>query len=527
MATEHVIFTVNFKFMKIDCDSSQIGSNDIYKSISIVTALLMVVYTIAFSTKQDSKPFLLPFQTDHTTISNAQNADYIQEANAPVQLDLQQIRERGKLIALTGADNTSYFIYKGSPMGYEYELLTLLAAHLKVDFEIIVVKDMQETFRMLNRGEGDIIADHLIVTKQQDKHVNFTSAVVNTRQVLIQRKPRGWETMSESKLNKKLVKNPIDLMGKKVCVPAGSPYFQRLQHLSEEIGGEIHIVEIAAGTDSEALMAMVDKGKVPFAVMDENTARLYHAFYKNTDIGTPLSFPQRIAWAVRENAPGLQQEVNTWLASVKKQPVFSDLYHKYYLNKKTTSNYYHSKHASANTISGYDRMIMKYAKELGWDWRLLASLIYQESKFNPEARSWVGASGLMQLMPNTAKNFGSNNPSDPEQSIKAGIAYIKWLDKYWSKSVTDKGERLKFIMASYNVGQEHIADAQRLAMKYKKNPQVWDKNVAYYVLQKSKPKYWSDPVVKYGYCRGKETFDYVSDVLQRFNHYKKLVRENA
>jgi membrane-bound lytic murein transglycosylase F len=178
-------------------------------------------------------------------------------------------------------------------------------------------------------------------------------------------------------------------------------------------------------------------------------------------------------------------------------------------------------------ISPYDKLIVRHAKEIGWDWRLLASLIYQESQFNPKAKSWAGASGLMQLMPATAENFGAANLEDPIQSLRAGTSYLKWLDKYWEKRVPDKNERLKFIMASYNVGQEHVADAQRLAKKYNKDPEVWDDNVAYFLLQKSSAKYCSDPVVKYGYCRGAEPFEYVNNILARYEHYKKLIKEEV
>jgi membrane-bound lytic murein transglycosylase F len=169
-------------------------------------------------------------------------------------------------------------------------------------------------------------------------------------------------------------------------------------------------------------------------------------------------------------------------------------------------------------------MIIKHAKELGWDWRLLASLIYQESHFDPKAKSWVGASGLMQLMPATAEFFGAQDVNDPIQSLKAGTSYIKWLDNYWKAKVPDRNERIKFIMASYNVGQEHVADAQRLAIKYKRNPERWDDNVAYFILQKSKQQFCHDPVVKYGYCRGTEPFNYVNEILDRYEHYKKLIR---
>ena len=439
---------------------------------------------------------------------------------APVQFDLKEIKKRKKLIALTGYNTTSYFIYKGSPMGFEYDLLAMFAKEIGVELEMVVVRDNMEMIRMLNNGEGDIIANHLIVTKDKEELVNFTTSVSQTRQVLVQR---------AHKQEKKLLRNPINLIGKEIFVTKNSPYSLRLKNLSQEIGGDIKIAEVSGFIDEEALMAQVAEGGISYTVADESLALISRSYYTNLDVETAIGFPQRVAWAVRENSPQLLEAVNNWLTSVKKESLYKDLYHKYYLNKKNGERFV--KHRvdlqKKQQISKFDKMIVRYARELGWDWRLLASLIYQESRFDPTAKSWVGASGLMQLMPATAKNFGIENLEDPEQSLKAGIAYIKWLDKYWKKKVPEKTERIKFIMASYNVGQEHISDAQRLALKYKKDPSKWEGNVAYFILHKSNPKYCNDPVVKFGYCRGRETYDYVNDVFRRFHHYKNLVRENA
>ena len=181
---------------------------------------------------------------------------------------------------------------------------------------------------------------------------------------------------------------------------------------------------------------------------------------------------------------------------------------------------------NSGKVSRYDEYIKKYSEEIGWDWRLLASLIYQESRFSPEVKSWAGAYGLMQLMPITAKRFGVNAKSTPEKQIEAGVEFIKWLDKRFEKQgIKDRNERTKFVLASYNVGLGHILDAQRLAKKNGKNPNVWENNVDEYVLKKSNPKFYKDPVVKYGYCRGSETYTYVYEILDRYEHYKNIIPE--
>jgi membrane-bound lytic murein transglycosylase F len=452
------------------------------------------------------------------------SSEYSESEN--VNIDLDKIRERKKLIALTGYSYSSYFIYKGTPMGYEYELLKLLAGHLGVELEIVIVNDLNEIFDMLNRGEGDIIADNLTITKERDELVDFTIPHNLTKQILIQRKPANWKYLSIEQIEKKLIRNPIDLIGKEVHVRKESSYYARLNHLSDEIGGNINIVESPGDVETEELIMKVSEGKIPYTVADENIALMNKPYYPNIDVGTPLSFPQRIAWAVRSGSPKLLAAVNDWIVKMKKGPDYYVIYDKYYKGRKGVEYMVNCSKASScgRTISPYDKMIMMHAKELGWDWRLLASLIYQESHFDPQAKSWVGASGLMQLMPATAESFGAVDLNDPVQSMKAGTSYIKWLDNYWRARVPDRNERIKFIMASYNVGQEHVADAQRLAIKYQKNPERWDDNVAYFILQKSKQQYCHDPVVKYGYCRGTEPFNYVNEILDRYEHYKKLIR---
>ncbi len=150
------------------------------------------------------------------------------------------------------------------------------------------------------------------------------------------------------------------------------------------------------------------------------------------------------------------------------------------------------------------------------------SLIYQESRFEVESESWVGASGLMQVMPATAKDLGYTRLDIPEENLKAGTAYLKQLQAMW-EHIPDSTERIKFILASYNAGPGHVQDAQRLAKKLGKDPLVWDGNTADCILLKSKPDYFNDPVVKYGYCRGKEPYHYVKDILKRYVEYEQLV----
>ena len=231
-----------------------------------------------------------------------------------------------------------------------------------------------------------------------------------------------------------------------------------------------------------------------------------------------------MAWAVQKDSDSLRYYLNMFIENNLNKRWFANLYNKYYRNSRS-AKYFKSDYLSLNSskISSYDEIIKENSQKIGWDWRLLASVIYQESRFNPEVRSWAGAHGLMQLMPATAERFGVSDLSSSSESIKGGTKFISWLDKQLLKSVPDSLERVKFILASYNVGLGHVLDAMRLAKKNGKDPAVWDDNVDFYLLHKSNPQYYRDPVVRYGYCRGSEPYKYVSEVIARYQEYQKVI----
>jgi membrane-bound lytic murein transglycosylase F len=178
-------------------------------------------------------------------------------------------------------------------------------------------------------------------------------------------------------------------------------------------------------------------------------------------------------------------------------------------------------------ISIYDSLLKAEVQQqnMRWDWRLVAALIYQESKFKPHAKSWAGAFGLMQLMPRTASRYGLTEHSSPEKNVRAGIDKLKRLDQHWSKFISYEPTRIKFILASYNAGLGHVQDACRLAEVMGKNPFLWDGHVDECLLLKSNPKYFTNPVVRYGYCRGREPYNYVKEILNRYEQYSELITQ--
>ncbi|MBC8487108.1 MAG: transporter substrate-binding domain-containing protein [Bacteroidetes bacterium] len=451
-------------------------------------------------------------------------AETDQIVKKPENIILNRILKEKKLIATTEYNSTNYFVYRGEPMGYQYELLKSFTKFLGVKLDIKIINNLESSFDCLNEDECDLIALGLTVTKERSNIVDFSSPLSQTRQVLVQRKPDNWRKMrTMDEINSHLIRNPLNLAGKTIYIQKNTIFHSRLNNLSDEIGADINVIEHPDATVEE-LITMVSKGEIDYTVCDEHIALVNKKYYPDIDVRTPVSFPQHIAWAVKRGANGLLDTINFWLEGFIKTRTSAFLYNKYFRNPRTI-NYARSEYHSVTggKISPYDPVIKKCSELIDWDWRLLASLIYQESRFYPEARSWAGAYGLMQLMPHNAQKYGIDSLSPPEEQIKAGVKFIKLLDKQFLDKIEDKSERTKFVLASYNAGIAHVYDARRLAEKYDKNPNLWNDNVDYFLRNKSKPEFYSDSVVKYGYCRGEEPYNFVYDILERYQHYKNVI----
>ncbi len=438
--------------------------------------------------------------------------------------DLDKIRERGYITALMDNSSTGLFIYRGKTMGYEYELLKRYSDELGVELKIDITQNLEEAFNKLNTGGGDIMAYNLTVTKERKKKIAFTHYHNQQHLVLIQRKPEGWRELKYHEIEAQLIRNPIDLIGKEVTVRPHSSYYDRLVNLSDEIGGDILITPGDSQMETEQLIRAVAVGEIDYTVAERNIALVNSTYYRNLDIKTAVSFPQQIAWGIRKNAPELLGSLNKWIEKMRKTADYYVIYDKYFKSSKASLARSRSKYStmSGGDISPYDSLIKNAAEELGWDWRLLAAQIFQESKFDRRAKSWAGAIGLMQVLPRTAREYKVTRLTNPAQNIYAGKMHLLWLQKAWARDVDDPEERLKFVLASYNVGRGHVLDAVKLTAKYQKDPKKWE-DVREFLLKKSYTKFFSDPVVEFGYCRGAEPVGYVDEVLEHFSNYKAII----
>lgn len=427
--------------------------------------------------------------------------------------DLQQIKDSGELVVLTLYSSTSYFNYRGQDMGFQYELSEQFAKSLGVKLKVKVARNVKDLIRKLEAGEGDLIAYTLPVTKEWKDSLLYCGEDVITHQVVVQRK-NG---------RHKPLKDVTELIGKDIYVNPGK-YYERLVNLDKELGGGIHIHLVRSDSISaEDLITQVAQGKIPYTVADNDIARLNRTYYPNLDIDLKISFDQRSSWAVRKDCPQLARAASEWHKANLTSPDY----------KASTKRYFEISKATPHTpilslregkISHYDALFKKYAKEIGWDWRLLASLAYTESNFDTTAVSWAGARGLMQLMPSTARAMGlpDGKEQNAEESIKAAVKYIGMTAQSFSE--LPKEEQVNFVLASYNSGIGHVQDAMALAEKYGKDPHVWKDNVEKYIVLKANEEYFTDPVCKNGYFRGTETYNFVREITGRYEQYKKKIK---
>ncbi len=428
--------------------------------------------------------------------------------------DLEHILERNRLDVSLGYNSLNYYILHGRPVGFQYELAKYFADYLNVELSIIVTNDIREAVNMLRNGKCDIVCADLTISEGRfGDDIVFTLPYAYTSQLLIQQKRENPDEM---------VSSVEDLAGKTVYIPSGSVFKSILKTEIAHLSHPPVIIEVKY-YGSEHLIDAVADGIIGYTIADQHLAS-YHAYiYDNLDISLEIGGDKPMGWCMRKGSEHLLEAFDSWLYNFCGSREYGYLYHRFYENpwkfSKTSDGYFSAKQ---ETISAYDDVIKKHSGEIGWDWRLIAALIYEESHFRHDLVSYAGAFGIMQLMPVTAAKFGVGPESSAEEHIKAGIKLIQFLDDSFIEAVPDSIERKKFVLAAYNLGEGHIRDAMALADKYNKNPRLWENNVEYYLIAKSQHRYFTDEVVDYGYCKGQATAGFVKSILERYEHYKNM-----
>lgn len=293
--------------------------------------------------------------------------------------------------------------------------------------------------------------------------------------------------------------------------------------LAEDFAASIGVgLRVTLYNDTTALVQALQEGQADLVAVQLPEAMCR----RHQLLATGVTRAERhTAWAVQQSSTGLAEALQLWysdgLESRMERKEKARLQARQQVRRTVRAPFISRE---KGIISTYDNLFKQAAVQTGWDWRLIAAQCYQESGFDPNAVSWAGAKGLMQIMPATARHLGlaEDHVFSPTENVAAAARYIRELqDKF--PTIADPEEKVKFVLASYNGGAGHINDAQALARKHGGDPHRWQ-DVSYYVKGLSQPRYYRDPVVRHGYMIGNETYHYVESIMQRWQQYGGNVR---
>ncbi|WP_261319558.1 MltF family protein [Microbulbifer agarilyticus] len=424
--------------------------------------------------------------------------------------DLDEIRKRGYIRVVTRNHPGTYYMWKGRILGFEFELAKDFAEKEDLRLEIVVAPTHASLLTMLKDGKADIAASLLSVTERRDNSgMDFGRPYMKERVVVVGTDDDQIDSLEE-------------LDGRTIHVRKSANHYDIALELQKKVPG----VKIELAPEELNIQQIIDKvadGEYDLAIADDVSVKLEHSWRKNIDALIDLHIDDNVyAWMVRENNPELLKAVEKFFDKKGTQKKIAVLYNKYFDSPKRTRPEINELNAEGN-ISPFDEFVKKYSDEYDFDWRLIVAQMFQESTFNPKAKSWVGARGLMQVMPDTGKQVGEKNLFDPETSVRAGLKYLEWLHRKFEDKGISPENMMWFTLASYNAGLGHVYDAQDLAEEKGWDRNVWFDNVENAMLLLSDKKYYEK--ARYGYARGQEPFDYVRKIQSRFRTYVALLED--
>ena len=417
---------------------------------------------------------------------------------------LHKILKAGQITIITRNTPHCYYLYRDQPMGFEYELASEFADYLGIELKVDIAESWEAMIPMIYNGTGALIAAGMTITPRRLKQVSFSDGYMDIQQHLIAHR------------NSAKIKSLKELSGKTIHVRQATAYQERLEELQQQ--GLGLTIELHDDMPTEELIQQVALGEIGLTVADSNIALLNRRHYPSAVMAIPLSDQQHLGWAVHPQARQLKAKINSFFQAIKENGRFEEIYNKYY-GDITSFDYvdlkvFHRK--IKNNLSRYSPFIKAAAKKYGFDWRLIAAQIYQESHLNPRAKSRAGARGLMQLLPSTARSLDVKDIYNPVENINGGVRYLKKL--YDRFEYADDTNRLLIALAAYNVGQGHIQDARKLAVRKNLNPNLWESLAQTLPLLRYR-KYYKN--AKYGYCRGTEPVIYIKQIMIYYDVLKR------
>ena len=422
--------------------------------------------------------------------------------------DFDQIKKRKVLRVLLRNNATSYFLYRGELMGFEYELAQEFARYHGLRLEVLVPSSLRELSNWLIEGKADLAMGFLHPGDlQPSSGIEYTRPYHYARQHVVVAKNDPAKQLS-------------DLDHYTISARPDGGYWRALEKL-QQLGAGFNLGVTENTIEVEQLIQKVASGDYQATLVDEQVLDIELA--KSVAVKSVFALEQEIphALAVRGGNPLLKKKLDEFIERIYKGEFYNVLYQKYFKSKRSVLKLAQGRIADTpqGQISPFDKLVRKYADHYGFDWRLITAQMFQESGFNPKAKSFSGARGLMQLMPRTARSLGFKNVDEPVNSIQAGIKYMDWLRDRFNTELPI-AERLWFSLAAYNAGIGHVHDARRLAGRIGLDPDRWFENTETAILLLSQKEYSSK--ARYGFVNGEEPVNYVRNIKQRFEAYAEL-----
>jgi membrane-bound lytic murein transglycosylase F len=423
--------------------------------------------------------------------------------------DLDDIQKRGVIRVLTRNNSTSYFLYRGVEAGFDYEVAKWIADELGVRLEMVVAPTRRELVPWLLEGKADLIVAGLSTEAARADRVRFTRPYLETPWVVVTRR-RGPR-----------IAEPADLAGVDLLVKPSSGAMARLRAL--DVGG-LRMKGALEGLESEDLIDAVADKDAAACVVEERIAKVELMHQPGLTIAFEIPGGDDVeGLAVRREDEKLHAFVDDFVARRRKTTAWNLTFMKYHsIKERTAAVRDDSLRADREgRLSPWDDVFKKAGEEGDVDWRLLAAQAYQESRFDPDAKSPFGALGVMQLLPSTAASLGCDDPRNPRSAIRAAARYLGQLMKRFDDEpdVALK-DRVRFALAAYNAGAAHLDDARLLATQLGLDRNRWFGNVELAMADLVKPKH--DQTVPHGFARGDETVRYVSEIQTRYDAYVAL-----
>lgn len=417
--------------------------------------------------------------------------------------DLDGLKKRGRLRMITRNNAMTYFIHRGVQVGFEYDLMKKFAEQQGLRLEIVIPPSHADLMPYLNEGKGDIIAAAMTIDEARRVQANFTQPYNTVDEVVVVRADQDSIT------------SPKDLAGRTVHVRKSSSFYRTLTVMQTVIDS-LTVIGLPDDMETEKILVGVEEGIYDITLCDANLLGVEQTYGRPLKAAFSIK-PTTLGWAVRENNSQLLSSLNTFIDQLDRSMYYNMLKKQYFSNTRTIAKALDSLRVDiSGQLSPYDDLVKKYALEYTQDWRLTVAQMYQESRFDPNAISWVGALGLMQVMPNTGRDLGFTDLKDPDHGIHAGMKYMYQLINRFDPEIPLQA-RVRFALASYNVGYGHLLDARRLATTKGWDPNRWFDHVEKAMRLLQKPEYYTR--ARYGYCRGGQPVHYVRNIQDYYDAY--------